>query len=70
MVYTVRQARQNLPSLLRRAHSQGERIIVTKRSVPIAAIVSAEDAQHIECLLNGFGCGSLRELARKLGIAK
>jgi len=69
-LYSIKQARQNFSELLCRAHYRGERIIIARRTTPIAAIVSAEDAQHIECLLDGFGCGSLRELARKLGIAK
>ena len=55
MVYTVttmkvsiRKARENFSEIINRVTAKGERVILTSRNVPKAAIVSLKDAMAIE----------------------
>jgi len=55
MVYTVttmkvniRKARENFSEVINRVTAKGERVILTSRNKPKAAIVSLEDAMTIE----------------------
>jgi prevent-host-death family protein len=48
MRVNVRKARENFSEIINRVTTKGERIILTSRNKPKAAIVSLEDAMAIE----------------------
>jgi prevent-host-death family protein len=48
MKVNIRQARENFSEVINRVTSKGERVILTSRNKPKAAIVSLKDAMAIE----------------------
>jgi prevent-host-death family protein len=70
---TIAEARQTFTDLLGRAHYKGERIDITRRHTPYAAIVSVEDREKlddVDKLLREWKCASLEELRERLKAAK